>query len=143
MHPDRKEQISRARRPTISAATRLNLHLRQAVLPDSYERRDPILAVVKQNDHSIGVHGLADEELVVLETSNNLLGKGGRSLFELLDLVLTAALLLHAFLDLLHVALEMAEICLLVELGLVQAERVDNIDDLGCGVVEVFAAFFG
>jgi len=110
MHPDRKEQIAHTQCPTISPATRLNLHLRQAVLPDSHERRDPILAVVKQNDHSIGVHGLADEKLVVLEAGNNLFGKGGCSFLKLLDLVLTATLLLHAFLDRLHVALEMAEI---------------------------------
>jgi hypothetical protein len=55
---------------------RLDLHLGQTVLPDSHIGRDTVLAVVEEDDHAIGVHGLADEELVVLEVGDDLLGEG-------------------------------------------------------------------
>jgi hypothetical protein len=53
----------------------LNLHLDQTVLPDSHVGRHAVLAVIEENDHAIGVHGLADEELVVLEVGDDLLGE--------------------------------------------------------------------
>jgi hypothetical protein len=45
------------------------------VLPDSHIGCDTVLAVVEEDDHSIGVHGLANEELVVLEVGDDLLGE--------------------------------------------------------------------
>lgn len=100
----------------------------------SRERKTHILAVVEENDHSIGVHGLADEELVILEVGNNLLGVTSSTLLESGDLFIGGAVGLHGLLDLLHVALEVGEVRLLVERGLVEAERVDDIDD-GLGAV--------
>jgi hypothetical protein len=55
------------------------------------------------NVHGIGVHGLADEELVVLEVADDLLGEALGTLLELLDLVLAGSVLAHGLLDLLHV----------------------------------------
>ena len=53
--------------------------------------------------HAIGVHGLANQELVVLEVANDLLGKALSTLLEFLDLILAGALLGKTLLDLLHV----------------------------------------
>ena len=91
------------------------------MLPEGDVGGDTVLAVVEEDDpesvlvwkstynvvrfniHGIRVHGLADEELVVLEIGNNLLGEGGGTLLELLDLVLAGAVLVKGLLDLLHV----------------------------------------
>ena len=94
-----------------------------------------VFAVVEEDDHAVGVHGLAGEELPVLEGTDNLLGKGLGTSLELLDLLIRGAVGLHGLLDLLHVLLEVAEVGLLVEGGLVEAERVDNVDDSGGGIV--------
>ena len=56
------------------------------------------------NIHAIGVHGLADQELVVAEVGNDLLGESGCTLLELLDLLLTGVPCGKGLLDLLHVA---------------------------------------
>jgi hypothetical protein len=82
----------------------LNLHLSQAVLPDSNVRGDTILAVVEEDDHAVGVHRLAGEELVVLEVANDLLGKALGLGLEILDLCLVGALCLEGLLYGLHVA---------------------------------------
>ena len=58
---------------------------------------------VRDNLHGIGVHGLADQELVVLEVGNNALGESLSTLLELLDLVLAGAVGGELLLDLLHV----------------------------------------
>jgi hypothetical protein len=55
------------------------------------------------NAHRIGVHALADQELVVLEVGNNLLGEALRALLESGDLVGALALLRELCLDSLHV----------------------------------------
>lgn len=101
--------------------------------------------------HAIGVHGLADEELVVLEVGDDLLGEALGALLESGNLLVGSTPLLEALLDLLHVlcigsarfverrgpgdsTLEVGQVGLLVERCLVQAERVDNVDD-GLGLV--------
>ena len=94
-----------------------------------------ILAVVEEDDHAVRVHGLAGEELPVLEGANNLLGEGLSTSLELLDLIVGGAAGLHVVLDLLHVLLEVTEVGLLVEGGLVEAERVDNVDDGGGSIL--------
>ena len=60
--------------------------------------------VQEDSIHSIGVHGLANQKLVVLEVGNDLLGEGLCALLELLDIVGTGLLLLQLRLDRLHVA---------------------------------------
>ena len=85
--------------------------------------------------HSIWVHGLAGEKLVVLEVSNDLLGKVLCALLELLDRLLVGTVLLQLVLDSLHVSLEVAEVALLVECGLIETEGVDNIDHGLCRVI--------
>lgn len=57
----------------------------------------------KRNVHGIGVHGSADQELVVLEVGDDLLGETLGTLLELLDFVLAGAVGGHGLLDLLHV----------------------------------------
>lgn len=121
------------------------------MLPDGDVRGDTILAVVEEDNHAVGVHGLASEELVVLEVGDNLLGIRGSALLESSDLLGRGTLLLKLGLDSLHVAwilsersetnlrhltltLEVGQVALLVETSLVEAERVDDID-LGLGLV--------
>lgn len=82
----------------------LNLHLGETVLPDGNEGGDTILTVVEEDDHAIGVHGLASEELVVLEVGDDLLGVSGSTLLESGDLLSGGTLLLELGLDSLHVA---------------------------------------
>jgi hypothetical protein len=65
-----------------------------------------ILAVVEKDNHAIGVHGLAGEELPVLEGADNLLGEGLSTSLELLDLLVGGVVGLHLLLDGLHVVLE-------------------------------------
>jgi hypothetical protein len=90
--------------PLIAKETaNLDLHLRQAMLPDSNIRRDTVLAVVEQDNHAIRVHGLADEELVVFEVADDLLGVGAGLGLEGLDFFFGGILSLERFLDLLHV----------------------------------------
>lgn len=141
----------------------LNLHLGETVLPDSDVRSDPILAVVEEDDHSIGVHLLANEELVVLEVADDLLSVCAGLGLEILDGGLVGALGLHGFLDFLHVTwfvvsvryrssvflcpgnfhtFKICKITLLVELCLVQSEGVDNIDNGLRSVLDLFASFF-
>lgn len=95
-------------------------------------------AVVKEDDHAIGVHGLAGVE-VVLE----LLEGVGRYVvldtsLELLDLLLRGVSGLHVLLDLLDVLLEVAHVRLLVERGFLEAERVDDVEGGGGGVISTF-----
>jgi hypothetical protein len=94
-----------------------------------------ILTVVEEDDHAIGVHGLAGEELPVLEGTDNLLGESLSTSLELLNLLVRGAVGLHGLLDLLHVLLEVTEVRLLVEGGLVEAERVDDVDGGGGGIL--------
>ena len=56
-----------------------------------------------RNVHGIRVHGVTDQELVVLEVADDLLGKSLGTLLELLDLILAGAVGSHGLLDLLHV----------------------------------------
>jgi hypothetical protein len=114
------------------------------VLPDGNEGGDTVLAVVEEDDHAVGVHGLAGVELVVLEVGDNLLGVTGSTLLEGGDLLGGSTVLQELSLDSLHVAcrcqcesragclvrltLEVGQVALLVEAGLVQTERVDDVD---------------
>jgi hypothetical protein len=123
----------------------LNLHLLETVLPDGHEGGNTVLAVVEEDDHAVGVHGLAGEELVVLEVGNDLLGVARSLGLEVLNGGVVGALGLETLLDGLHVAydrlalgmltgtgvhrtLEVCEVALLVEASLVQAERVDDVN---------------
>jgi hypothetical protein len=131
--------------------TILNLHLGKTVLPDGDVRRDTILTVVEEDNHAVGVHRLAGEELVVLEVADDLLGEALSLGLEILDLGLVSTLGLESLLNGLHVAcglsvmrpledsiertLKVCEVALLVEASSVQTERVDNIDDLLLGVL--------
>jgi hypothetical protein len=103
-------------------------------LTEAAVRGGSILAVVEENNHAVRVHGLAGVELPVLEGADNLLGEGLSTSLELLDLVVGGVSGLHLLLDGLHVVLESGKVGLLVEGGLVEAERVDNVDD-GGGVI--------
>jgi hypothetical protein len=71
--PERTQSIKPCR---TERAARLNLHLLQSVLPDDNVGGDAVLAVVEEDDHAVGVHGLADQEFVVFEVGDNLLGVG-------------------------------------------------------------------
>ena len=154
-----------------------NLLLLQAMLPHGDKGRNAILAVVEQDDHAVGIHALANQELVVLEVVDDLLREGLRARFELLDLFGRRSPLAQRFLHLLHVCcvaprplafllafvrgfglpragvrgeagaakrtLEVAEVALLVEAGLLQAEAVGDVEDHLSVVVDGFLAFFG
>lgn len=63
-----------------------------------------------RNVHGIGVHGSADQELVVLEVGDDLLGETLGTLLELLDLVLAGTVLGHGLLDLLHVGCKVVSV---------------------------------
>ncbi|KAI3488803.1 hypothetical protein L1887_47144 [Cichorium endivia] len=121
--------------------TRLDLGLAEAVLPEDEVRGHAVLAVVEESDHALGVHGLAGEELPVAEGADDLLGKGGGALLKGGDAVRVG--LGELGLDRLHVALEVGEVGLLVERGGLEAERVDNVDDLLGTVLERLGLFLG
>jgi len=74
------------------------------VLPEGDEGGGSILAVVHQDDHSIGVHGFAHVEVVVLEAADDLLGETLSALLEGRDVLRGSVLLGHLRLDSLHVA---------------------------------------
>lgn len=106
----------------------------------------------KEADHAIGVHALSDVELVVLEVGNNLLGEILSALLESSNSVGVG--LLELRLDGLHVALKVGKVrlrsvvsaslvCaelqlpyLLVERSGLESERVDNVVDLLCTLLE-------
>jgi hypothetical protein len=69
----------------------------------------------EENDHSLGVHALSDVEFVVLEVTDNLLGKLLSTLLESSDSVGVAGLELS--LDGLHVTLEVGKVGLEVSCG--------------------------
>lgn len=77
----------------------LDLHLLETMLPDGDVRGSTILAVVEEDDHAVGVHGLASEEFIVLEVANDLLGVAGSLGLELLDGSLIGTLGLETLLD--------------------------------------------
>jgi len=90
-------------------------HLPETVLPEDHVRGNTVLSVVHEDDHTIGVHGLSGEELVVLEVSDHLLGKGTGGGLEggktsLGVLVTGVSLGLESSLGLLHVRLEVGEV---------------------------------
>lgn len=74
------------------------------MLPDDNVGSGAVLAVVEKNNHAVGVHGLAGEEFVVLEATDDLLGVALSLALEVLDGGLISALGLEGFLDSLHVA---------------------------------------
>jgi len=73
------------------------------MLPHGDVGRDAVLAVVEEDDHAVGIHALADQELVVLEVVDDLLREGLRAGLELLDLLRRRPLLAQRLLHLLHV----------------------------------------
>jgi len=95
------------------------------------------------NIHSVGVHALADIELVVLEVANDLLGKGVGLGLEVLDLVLTGTLLSKSLLDIAHVLLEVGQVALLIERGRLEAEGIDNVVDLHVGILGTLLGLLG
>jgi len=122
---------------------RLDLHSNQAVFPDSDIWCSAVLAVVEEDDHAVWVHGFADEELVVLEFTDDLLGEALGARLEFLDLFLGSALFLEAFLDLLHVGLEVGQVGLLVKGCLRETKTVSNVQDRRRGILQVFVAALG
>ena len=144
----------------------LDFLLLETVLPDCNIRSDAILAVIQQHNHAIRIHALANQEFKILEVGHNLLGICLRTRLKSLDLFLTRAFLLKAFLDLLHVGyrrstaisrlwltqrdgkgikhtLEMTQITLLVEARLLQPETMSDIEDGLGGIIKGLLAFFG
>ena len=99
----------------------LDFLLLETMLPDRHEGSDAVLAVVEKDNptihvscgnvsqcsegclHSIRIHRLADQELVILEIPNNLLREPLRTRLELLHLVVARSPFLHSLLHLLHV----------------------------------------
>lgn len=144
----------------VTLTTTLDLLLLQAMLPDRDERRDAVFAVVHQdhpmtqsvslryalascNSHSVRIHGLADEEIIVFEVTLDLLCLSASSGLECFDVFFARTPFRESFLHSLHVALEMCEIALLIELCRRQPERVHDVDySLGC-IVGAFFGFFG
>jgi hypothetical protein len=122
----------------------LHLHLLEAVLPRNDIRGGTILAVVEEDDHPIGVHGLAGEKLKVLELGeDDILGVRLGLGLELLDLILRLPDLLEMLLDGLHVPLQVGEIRLLVERSALKTERVDDVVDLDFRVLEGLLGLLG
>ena len=74
------------------------------MLPDCNVRSDTVLTVVEEDDHAVGVHGLAGEELVVFEVANDFLGVGSGLGLKVLDGGIIGTLGLEGLLDCLHVA---------------------------------------
>ena len=95
---------------------------------------DTILTVVKERNHALGVHFLANVELVVLEVGDDLLGERGRALLE--GLYPVGLALLELAFNRLHVTLEVGEERLFVERGRLETEGVDDVVDLGRALLE-------
>lgn len=74
------------------------------MLPDGNVGGGAVLAVVEEDDHAIRVHGLAGEELVVLEVGDDLLGIRASLGLEFGDGGVVGTLGLESLLDPLHVA---------------------------------------
>jgi hypothetical protein len=109
------------------------------VLPEDGVGGDAILTVVKEDDHSIGVHGLAGVELELLEVGKELLlDILGSAVLESLDLFLRSILLLEGGLNALHVTLEVGKVALLVEGGALETERADDVVDLDLCIIDFF-----
>jgi hypothetical protein len=85
--------------------------------------------VVEEGDHAIDIHGFTSVELEILEVGNNLFGVGRGPLFKGFDPL--GVIFPELSLDGLHVALEIAQIALLVEYGGLESEGVDNVVNLG------------
>ena len=80
-------------------------------------------------------------EFVILEVGNNFLSVGSGTRLEGIDTVRLG--LLQFGLDGLHVALEVSEEALFVELGGLETERVDDVVDLGSTVLNSLLRFLG
>ncbi len=93
---------------------------------------------------AIGVHRLAGVELKVLEVGQQLLlDVGLGALLELGDLVGALAAVDQGLLYGLEVALEVDQVALLVERGVLQAEGVDNVVDADGLVVSALLSLLG
>ena len=99
-------RVRRYKKPNAYAGeNNLDLGLLEAVLPDDNVGGGAVLAVVEEDNHAVGVHGLAGVELPVLELGeDDVLGEGTGLGLEVLDLLGGLALLLEGGLDGLHVA---------------------------------------
>jgi hypothetical protein len=91
-----------------STPSHLHLHLGETVLPHGDVGGDTVLAVVEKDNHAVGVHRLASEELVVLEVADNLLSEALGLALKVLDLGLVGTLCLKSLLDGLHVACDVS-----------------------------------
>lgn len=87
-------------RRTHSVGDFLNLLELDTSIPDHDVGSDTVLTVVEEDNHSLGVHGLASVEVKVLEVGRELAREvlGGLGL-PLLDLVIGLASLGHLTLD--------------------------------------------
>ena len=80
-------------------------------------------------------------EFVILEVGNNFLSVSSGAGLEGIDTVRLG--LLQLGLDSLHVALEVSEEALFVELGGLETERVDDVVDLGSTVLNSLLRLLG
>lgn len=131
----------------------LDLHFRQAMLPDNDIRCDTILAVIEKDDHSIRIHGLASIEVEIAKVGHNVLRVVSlHSLLEPLNEVLILASFLEFLNHLLQVPLELSlKIFLRSKRPLptrlisqeIQSEPIDHIDDLFGPFLERLLLIFG
>lgn len=106
------------------------------VLPENDVGGNAVLTPVNKRNHGLRVHRLAGEELVILEAANDLLDVGSGTLLEGRKLV--RVVLLEVLLDRLHIALDVGEVGLLVERGLLKTSVVNNVVDLeGLSIVSL------
>jgi hypothetical protein len=146
--PSSGRRTSKTCQRSLLLARKTLTYLLQSILPVDHVRGDTVLSVVHQDDHTLGVHRLSNEELVVLEVSDQLLGEGLSGSLEsrepcLGGLVSGLGSLSEGRLELLHVALQVGQVGLLVERGRGESERVDNVVDGLATVLEGFLLLFG
>jgi hypothetical protein len=77
----------------------LHLHLLKTMLPHSSERSNTILTEIDEHVHTVGVHGLVHEDIVVVVVGENLLDGGSGAGLEFLDFFLGSAFFLEFVVD--------------------------------------------
>lgn len=69
------------------------------MLPHSSERSNTILTEIDENVHTVGVHGLVHEDVVVVVVGKDLLDGGGSAGLEFLDFLVGGAFFLEFVVD--------------------------------------------
>lgn len=77
----------------------LHLHLLKTMLPNSSIRSNTILTEINEHVHTIGVHRLVHEDIVVVVVAKDLLDGGGGTGLEFLDGFFGSALFLEFVVD--------------------------------------------